>query len=92
MKKLAIALLATLAVVPLAAKAHSDFWNIAGGIVVGGIVLDEIRERRRESDREVYYVDPPMRKVMICERHFEYDHRGRKRYYRACYEDWVSAQ
>jgi hypothetical protein len=85
-------LLATIAAAAFIAPAQAnDFWNIAGGIVVGGLVLDGLRDRHRE---EIYYVDPPpppQRKVIHCHDEFTLDRFNRKHWYKVCYEEWEPA-
>ena len=93
MKKLIIAAVAASVLFAPVAKAN-DLWNIAGGIVIGGLVLDGLRgsDRRRE---EIYYTEPPppppQRKVIHCFNEFTYDRYGRKIWYKNCYEEWVPA-
>lgn len=90
MKKLILATAAATALIAPVAKAN-DLWNIAGGIVIGGLVLDGLRGDHRRD--EIYYAEPPppQRKVIHCYNEFTYDRRGRKVWYKTCYEEWVPA-
>lgn len=87
MKRLIIA--AVLLATPVVASANT-FWNVVGGVVVGGIVLDGIRGSRDRE--EIYYVEPPPpRRVVHCINEFTFDRYGRKVWYKTCYDEYVPA-